>query len=35
MSLDIGLYVKVDTGGKEPYFVSLYSANYTGNVCPM
>jgi len=35
MSLDIGLYVEVDTGGKEPYFVSLFSANYTGNVCPM
>ena len=35
MSLDIGLYVEVDTGGEEPHFVDLYSANYTGNVCPM
>ena len=35
MSLDIGLYVEVDTGGEELYHVDLYSANYTGNVCPM
>ena len=35
MSLDIGLYVEVDTGGEELRFVDLYWANYTGNVCPM
>ena len=35
MSLDIGLYVEVDTGGDEPRNIELYSDNYTGNVCPM
>jgi len=35
MSLDIGLYVEVDTGGDELRNIELYSANYTGNVCPM
>ena len=35
MSLDIGLYVEVDTGGKEPRSIEFYHANYTGNVYPM
>ena len=35
MSLDIGLYVEVDTGGKELRCIELYHSNYTGNVCPM
>lgn len=35
MSLDIGLYIEVDTGGSKPYSVDLYSANYTHNVTPM
>ena len=35
MSLDIGLYVEVDTGGKELRNLELYANNYTGNVCPM
>ena len=35
MSLDIGLRMNLDTGGKEPYEVRLYSSNYTGNVWPM
>ena len=35
MSLDIGLYVEVDTGGDELRNIELYSDNYTGNVCPM
>ena len=35
MSLDIGLYVEVDTGGDKPRSIELYHSNYTGNVCPM
>ena len=35
MSLDIGLYVEVDTGGDELRNIELYSDNYTGNVYPM
>jgi hypothetical protein len=31
MSLDITLYVDVDTGGSEPHRVDLYHANYTHN----
>jgi len=32
MSLDVSLYVEVDTGGKEPFTVSLFSANITHNL---
>ena len=35
MSLDIGLYVEVDTGGDELRSIELYHANYTANVYPM
>ena len=35
MSLDIGLYVEVDTGGTSLRAIHLYDANYTGNVYPM
>ena len=35
MSLDIGLYVEVDTGGDGLRNIELYHACYTENVCPM
>ena len=35
MSLDIGLRIEVDTGGPEPFGVTLYSANVTHNVSKM
>jgi hypothetical protein len=35
MSLDISLSIEVDTGGRKPYPVVLYDANYTHNVTPM
>jgi hypothetical protein len=35
MSLDIWLTIGVDTGGPEPYEITLYDANYTHNVTPM
>jgi len=35
MSLDAGLFINVDTGGDEPYAVTLYDANITHNVSPM
>ena len=35
MSLDIWLEVEVDTGGKEPHKVELFSANITSNLNKM
>ena len=35
MSLDIGLYVEVDTGGIGLRTISLYKDHYTGNVWQM
>ena len=35
MSLDVGLYIKVDTGGKELHEVNLYDANITHNLNKM
>jgi hypothetical protein len=35
MSLDVTLYVDVDTGGKELYYVELYNANITHNLTDM
>lgn len=35
MSLDIELYVDVDTGGKEPRRLGLYDRNITHNLVPM
>ena len=35
MSLDIWLEVEVDTGGKEPYKVKLFSSNITSNLTAM
>lgn len=31
MSLDVTLFMKIDTGGEDPYEVELFSANYTHN----
>lgn len=31
MSLDVTLYVSVDTGGVEPETITLFTANYTHN----
>ena len=35
MSLDVSLYIEVDTGSKEPHWLELHDANYTHNVTPM
>jgi len=35
MSLDISLYMDVDTGGPELHRVTLYEANYTHNITAM
>ena len=35
MSLDVYLTMEVDTGGDEPYSITLYDGNYTHNVTPM
>ena len=35
MSLDVYLYIDVDTGGDEPHRVELYSANITHNLGKM
>ena len=35
MSLDLYLYVDVDTGGPEPFQVNLFDRNITHNVTPM
>jgi hypothetical protein len=35
MSLDIWLETEVDTGGKEPHKVELYSGNITHNLNTM
>jgi len=35
MSLDITLYVKVDTGGDQPHFVDLWEGNITHNLGKM
>ena len=35
MSLDIWLEIEVDTGGKEPYRVELFSSNITSNLTAM
>jgi len=35
MSLGFSLYVYADLGGEYPYYVDLYSRNYTHNVTPM
>lgn len=35
MSIDVRLYIEVDTGGKELYKVGLYNANITHNLSAM
>lgn len=35
MSLDIWMSMKVDTGGSEPYYLELFSANITHNLGEM
>jgi hypothetical protein len=35
MSLDVTLYIPVDTGGDEPYAACLYEANITHNLGEM
>lgn len=35
MSLDISLHIDVETGGVEPYSVTLFDANFTHNVTNM
>lgn len=35
MSLDISLSMEVDTGGSEPYYLELFSANITSNLGEM
>ena len=35
MSLDVGLTIEVDTGGKEKYTVELFDANITHNLGEM
>ena len=35
MSLDIWMSMEVDTGGPEPYYLELFSANITSNLWEM
>lgn len=35
MSLDVYLYIEIDTGGSEPHHVDLYDANITHNLSAM